>query len=417
VKPANVMLDSRNRVVVTDFGIAKALTEGTLTASGSVIGTPYFMSPEQGMGKPVSGRSDQYSVGVMAYRMLSGQVPFEGDSAIDILHKHCMMQAPALEGLRPGLPKHAYRAIHKALAKDPEKRFPTVGALIESLQRETRLTPSTDEMAELATVVVQGLSTLPGPAAQQTDPEARTEILGARRAPPAAPRRSKSRRRSPAVLVTAAAVVVLGGAAGGIWIASRGGGSAPIANRADTVVPPPAPTVIDTPPTPPPAPTTALVTVRGVPQNAEITAAGVTRAGSSFELSAGEHLVRITAPGYEPFETTLEVTAGEPTTLVYTGRLAQRAPPARPPDTRPQRPVTQPPPVVPETGLLQIRIVPAAVVYVDGVSKGEQARLEEELSVGEHVLRIEKEGYQTIEQRITITAGQPWRNTFRLQQR
>ena len=72
IKPANVMFDSRNRVVVTDFGIAKALTEGKLTATDSIIGTPYYMSPEQGMGKPVTGASDQYSVAVMAYRMLVG---------------------------------------------------------------------------------------------------------------------------------------------------------------------------------------------------------------------------------------------------------------------------------------------------------------------------------------------------------
>ncbi len=108
IKPANVMFDNRGRVVVTDFGIAKALTEGTLTASGSVIGTPYFMSPEQGMGKPVTGAADQYSVAVMAYRMLSGQVPFEGDSAIDLLHNHCMFPPPPLETECPGLPRHVY---------------------------------------------------------------------------------------------------------------------------------------------------------------------------------------------------------------------------------------------------------------------------------------------------------------------
>ena len=67
IKPANIMVDSRNRVMVTDFGIAKALTEGTLTASGSVIGTPYFMSPEQGMGKAVTGASDQYSVAAVVF--------------------------------------------------------------------------------------------------------------------------------------------------------------------------------------------------------------------------------------------------------------------------------------------------------------------------------------------------------------
>lgn len=106
IKPANVMLDSRNRVIITDFGIAKALSEGALTASGSVIGTPYFMSPEQGMGKPVAGAADQYSVAVMAFRMLAGHIPFDGDSAIDILHKHCMMEPPRLEDSKPDMPKH-----------------------------------------------------------------------------------------------------------------------------------------------------------------------------------------------------------------------------------------------------------------------------------------------------------------------
>ena len=128
------MLDSRNRVVVTDFGIAKALTEGTLTASGSVIGTPYFMSPEQGMGKPVTGASDLYSVGVMAYRMLAGQVPFEGDSAIDILHKHCMIPAPPLDSAWPEAPAHVVRALQRTLGKAPERRFSTVNTFVEGLK-------------------------------------------------------------------------------------------------------------------------------------------------------------------------------------------------------------------------------------------------------------------------------------------
>ncbi|MDH4046330.1 MAG: serine/threonine protein kinase, partial [Gemmatimonadota bacterium] len=149
MKPANVMLDSRNRVIVTDFGIAKALSEGTLTASGSVIGTPYFMSPEQGMGKMVSGASDQYSVGVMAYRMLAGQVPFEGDSAIDVLHKHCMVQPPALETAAPGLPRNVYLAVHRALDKKGENRFPTVGAMVDAME-------SADALGSLLDLSVRG---------------------------------------------------------------------------------------------------------------------------------------------------------------------------------------------------------------------------------------------------------------------
>lgn len=128
IKPANVMLDSRNRVIITDFGIAKALTEGALTASGSVIGTPYFMSPEQGMGKPVTGAADQYSVAVMAFRMLAGHIPFDGDSAIDILHKHCMMEPPRLSESAPHVPKHISDAIDQALSKKADERFPNIKA-------------------------------------------------------------------------------------------------------------------------------------------------------------------------------------------------------------------------------------------------------------------------------------------------
>ena len=133
IKPANVMLDSRDRVIVTDFGIAKALSEGKLTATDSVIGTPYFMSPEQGMGKPVSGASDQYSVAVMAYRMLAGHVPFDGDSAIDILHKHCMFPAPSLHDDVPDIPAHVAQAVARALSKDAADRFLTVHDFIESM--------------------------------------------------------------------------------------------------------------------------------------------------------------------------------------------------------------------------------------------------------------------------------------------
>jgi len=155
MKPGNVMLDSRNRVIVTDFGIAKALTEQTLTASGSVVRTPYYMSPEQGMGTGVTGRSDQYSVAVMAYRMLSGQFPFEGDSAIDILHKHCMIPPAPLEFVQPGLPRHVYLAVHKALEKKPERRFSTVTALVEALKAPTaELEISGEVSTDGATVAV-----------------------------------------------------------------------------------------------------------------------------------------------------------------------------------------------------------------------------------------------------------------------
>lgn len=135
IKPANIMIDRSGRAIVTDFGIAKALSERTLTVSGTVVGTPNYMSAEQAIGDPVTGAADQYALAVIAYQMLAGHLPFEGGSAIDIVHKHCKLPPPPLEALRPGLPSHVYAAVEKALAKSPDDRFPTVSAFVEGLRR------------------------------------------------------------------------------------------------------------------------------------------------------------------------------------------------------------------------------------------------------------------------------------------
>ena len=123
VKPANIMLDARGRVTVTDFGIAKAVQNASMTGSGSMIGTPYYMSPEQCSGKKVTGQSDQYSLGVMAYQMLSGHLPFTGDSVFDIVKQHCMDPPPPLSELRPDLPQPLIAVVEHALAKNPADRF------------------------------------------------------------------------------------------------------------------------------------------------------------------------------------------------------------------------------------------------------------------------------------------------------
>jgi predicted Ser/Thr protein kinase len=133
VKPANVMVDAGGRVVVTDFGIAELVDESS-SGSGIVIGTPFYMSAEQSRGEVLSGAADQYSTGVMAYHMLAGRVPFDGKTVIDIVHKHCVEPPPPLEELRPGLPQEVYRAIHRAMAKSPLERYPSVGAFVSALK-------------------------------------------------------------------------------------------------------------------------------------------------------------------------------------------------------------------------------------------------------------------------------------------
>jgi serine/threonine-protein kinase len=216
VKPANVMLDGRNRVIVTDFGIAKALTERTLTASGSVVGTPYYMSPEQGMGKGVSGRSDQYSVAVMAYRMLSGQVPFEGESAIDILHKHVMEPPPQLESIAPGLPANVYRAVHRALEKKQDQRFPSVTAFVDALSGAMvvagpAFTGATTG-ADAATVAMPSSQASLAAASRAAQlPTTKRQVQPAARAPAAAPKPKKGGAWKKVALVLVLAAVAGGG--------------------------------------------------------------------------------------------------------------------------------------------------------------------------------------------------------------
>jgi len=134
VKPANIVLDKKGWVTVTDFGIAKALDANTLTASGSIIGTPYYMSPEQCKGKKVGPAADQYSLAVMAYQMLGGHVPFTGDSAVEIVHKHVADPVPPLGVLRPQLPPKVIEVVERALAKAAEERFATVADFAKALK-------------------------------------------------------------------------------------------------------------------------------------------------------------------------------------------------------------------------------------------------------------------------------------------
>ncbi|MGH2609920.1 MAG: serine/threonine-protein kinase [Tepidiformaceae bacterium] len=133
VKPANVMIAADGRVMLTDFELAQECRPSSPSESDSLVGTPYYMSGEQARGKVLTPAADQYSVGVMAYSMLAGQVPFDADSVVDILRKHCSEQPAPLEILRSGLPPHVYAAVDRAMAKEPQDRFPSVGAFVEAM--------------------------------------------------------------------------------------------------------------------------------------------------------------------------------------------------------------------------------------------------------------------------------------------
>jgi tRNA A-37 threonylcarbamoyl transferase component Bud32/tetratricopeptide (TPR) repeat protein/TolB-like protein len=138
IKPDNIMLDGADRrVVVTDFGIAKAVdgTDVPLTATGLIIGTPDYMSPEQAAGaKDLGPASDQYSLGVVGYQLVTGSLPFTGPSPQMIIAGHIADDPVPVRKVRRDVPVHVATAIERAMAKDPADRWPSCAAFVEALE-------------------------------------------------------------------------------------------------------------------------------------------------------------------------------------------------------------------------------------------------------------------------------------------
>jgi serine/threonine-protein kinase len=133
MKPANVMLDESGWAFVCDFGVAKATGNPRLTQTGGTLGTPLYMSPEQLYGQPLDGRSDQYSLAVLTFELLSGTHPFAADAVGEIIRKHCVEQAPSLAPYRPDLPVQVVDALDRAMSKKPDDRFPDVVDFLTSM--------------------------------------------------------------------------------------------------------------------------------------------------------------------------------------------------------------------------------------------------------------------------------------------
>jgi tRNA A-37 threonylcarbamoyl transferase component Bud32 len=134
VKPANVLLGKDDRLFLADFGIAKMRESQTgLTATGVVVGTPIYMAPEQAQGQVASPATDRYALAVVAFEILSGRPPFEGESALSLMHQHVSTPPPLLSARVAGLPDGLDAVLTRALAKDPAARPPTCRALAEAV--------------------------------------------------------------------------------------------------------------------------------------------------------------------------------------------------------------------------------------------------------------------------------------------
>src|SRR6187200_217078 len=162
IKPHNVMADADGRLKVTDFGIARAGVS-QMTVAGSIIGTAQYLSPEQARGAAVDQRSDLYSVGILLYEMLTGTVPFTGDSPVEIAMKHLSDTPPPPSLERPDIPPDLDMIVLRALAKNPDDRFQTAEEMVAELDGFAQGAGVTAETADAATAVLSGteLSTAP----------------------------------------------------------------------------------------------------------------------------------------------------------------------------------------------------------------------------------------------------------------
>ncbi|MBZ0294701.1 MAG: serine/threonine protein kinase [Anaerolineae bacterium] len=136
IKPDNILLNEEGFALLTDFGIAKLLEGNThLTATGSIVGTPAYMAPEQGQGYPIDHTVDIYSLGVIVYEMLTGQQPYQADTPIQVVIKHISDPPPSITLARPGLPATLESIMLRVLAKNPKDRFQTATAFAQAFSR------------------------------------------------------------------------------------------------------------------------------------------------------------------------------------------------------------------------------------------------------------------------------------------
>lgn len=215
VKPQNVLIDEEGSAKVTDFGIARTLDEEGLTADGRVLGTTDYVSPEQALGQPVTGQSDLYSLGIVLYEMLTGEVPFKGDNQVAVAMKHVREAVPDVQTKRPEVSAALAAVVETATAKRPEDRYADDAELIADL--EDVLAIETARAGAASGEATSVLRTLPSRTQRRVPFEVRHRLL--------------------ALMLLLVALALVGG--GVVYLATRAHHGT---GELNSVKPPPAPT-------------------------------------------------------------------------------------------------------------------------------------------------------------------------------
>src|ERR687894_347501 len=159
VKPQNVLIDRDGRAKVTDFGIARSLEAQGLTATGRVLGTTDYVSPEQALGHEVTGQSDIYSLGIVLYEMLSGETPYKADTQVAVAMKHVRDPLPDVQRRRPEISAALAAVVERATAKETRNRYASVGDMVHDLEEVLAIEAArTGQATGEATTVLRSLS-------------------------------------------------------------------------------------------------------------------------------------------------------------------------------------------------------------------------------------------------------------------
>ena len=365
IKPDNIMFDEVGNAVVTDFGIAKAATGSRLTGTGMSIGTPHYMSPEQARAQPLDGRSDIYSLGVVAYQALTGTVPFDGEDAFSIGYKHIMEEVPTPE-LQTGEQRALMGVVRRMMSKSPNERFQDTGELVAALEGRFK-TPSPSgalSSSELPTTVMPQAGTMPHTPVGTAGPKS-AALDGMPTTPttpiPKAQVSPEGEKKRSGVLVGMLAVLMLGvGGAGGYWYFAMGAGWPPTFGAQPAVLPADSvaadslalaardsvalaaadsaaadSAAADSAGTPASElPPTGILVLTGVPSLAKVTVDGQPQSGTEFAVDPGSKRIQVSKTGFDTFTTTIPVGRGDTVKVAVTLTAQVAAAPVRRPTRR-----------------------------------------------------------------------------------
>ena len=359
VKPGNIMLDAEDRLVLNDFGISKAssadsaaTTQPQLTSLGTVLGTPYYMAPEQAVGQSVDGRADQYALAVVGFEMLVGRVPFDDETPHGIIHQHINEPPPDIMTLRPDVPRRVAATIARAMRKAPASRFETMEEFAVALSDPTPMEGSATTGGGVTARTRRLVA-----AAGGADADAPTRVLGAedQELDSALDRvfdggSGRRRRRSLALRLMIALLLLCALAAGTVWAGTKWKPVRRVLERAALM------------PRTAPARASAKTTAPAAPRAAHV-------AGAAASPPAKASAAKGTAAK---------------------GVRLRTAP-------------------------LTITSSPRATVLIDGVKVGETPISGRTLTVGRtYRIQVARKGYRTKRETITVTGTRPVRRSYTL---